>query len=302
MNEAVARRRKLAVVATPIGNLEDLSLRAARMLRNADLIAAEDTRSAHVLLNAVDAAVRSNPSSNESAGETSAGRRRVISLFEGNEAERSIEVIAAIDQGQSVVLISEAGTPLVSDPGGRLVAMAIEQGIEIEVVPGPNAAIAALVASGLSAARFMFLGFPPRESGARAEQFGLLRSETSTMIWYEAPDRVGQTFADLRNAFGDDRRASLSRELTKMYEQHIRGTLAELAAQYAEVAPRGECTLVVAGATVAAESVNVEASVRALLAQGLGPKDVAARLMVVTGKPRRQLYQLALSLERDVRK
>jgi 16S rRNA (cytidine1402-2'-O)-methyltransferase len=106
MNEAVARRRKLAVVATPIGNLEDLSLRAARMLRNADLIAAEDTRSAHVLLNAVDAAVRSNPSSNESAGETSAGRRRVISLFEGNEAERSIEVIAAIDQGQSVVLIS----------------------------------------------------------------------------------------------------------------------------------------------------------------------------------------------------
>jgi 16S rRNA (cytidine1402-2'-O)-methyltransferase len=180
--------------------------------------------------------------------------------------------------------------------------MAIEQGIEIEVVPGPNAAIAALVASGLSAARFMFLGFPPRESGARAEQFGLLRSETSTMIWYEAPDRVGQTFADLRNAFGDDRRASLSRELTKMYEQHIRGTLAELAAQYAEVAPRGECTLVVAGATVAAESVNVEASVRALLAQGLGPKDVAARLMVVTGKPRRQLYQLALSLERDVRK
>jgi 16S rRNA (cytidine1402-2'-O)-methyltransferase len=296
MQPAAPRRPTLTVVATPIGNLEDISLRAARMLRNAHLVAAEDTRSAHVLLRTVDAL---GPSQDPAIDADSTPKRRVISLFEGNEEQRTHEVLQAVQQGLSVVLISEAGTPLISDPGSRLVASAIADGIVIEVVPGPNAAVSALVASGLSAARFMFLGFPPREHGARAEMFGSLRNEVSTMILYEAPDRVGQTFADLRDAFGIDRPASLSRELTKVYEEHVRGTLGDLAGKYADIAPRGECTMVVAGATNMPESIDLEASVKELLAQGLGPKDVAARLMVVTGKPRRQLYQLALSLDRS---
>jgi 16S rRNA (cytidine1402-2'-O)-methyltransferase len=277
----------LFVVGTPIGNLEDLSLRAARVLREADVIAAEDTRSAKTLLAHVDALGAVNPV------------RRVISYFEGNEAEREEDIYDALAQGRAVAVISEAGMPGISDPGARAIAAAIEAGARVEVIPGPNAAIAALVASGLPTERFTFLGFPPREAGARQELFGTLRNEAATLILYEAPDRVGATLADLAAALGDARRASLGRELTKLHEEHVRGSLGELAAKYAEVAPRGECTLVVAGGDAAAPAVDIETELRRLLDSGLGPKDAAARLVVVTGKPRRQLYQLALSLQRE---
>lgn len=277
----------LFIVGTPIGNLEDLSLRAARILREADLIAAEDTRSAKTLLNHVDAL---GPGVNPV--------RRLISYFEGNEAEREEEIYDALAQGRDVAVISEAGMPGISDPGHRAIAAAIEAGARVEVIPGPNAALAALVASGLPTDRFTFIGFPPRETGARQELFGTLRNEVATLIFYEAPDRVGATLADLAAALGGDRRASLGRELTKLHEEHVRGTLADLAARYAEVSPRGECTLVVAGGAAAAAAIDIEAELRRLLESGLGPKDAAARLVVVTGKPRRQLYQLALSLQR----
>jgi 16S rRNA (cytidine1402-2'-O)-methyltransferase len=277
----------LFVVGTPIGNLEDLSLRAARVLREVDLIAAEDTRSAKTLLSQVDALGTVNPV------------RRVISYFEGNEAEREEEIYDALAQGRDVAVISEAGMPGISDPGTRAIAAAIEAGARVEVIPGPNAALAALVASGLPTHRFTFLGFPPREAGARQELFGTLRSELATLIFYEAPDRVAATLADLAAALGADRRASLGRELTKLHEEHVRGTLAELSARYAHESPRGECTLVVAGAIAAAPAVDIEGELRRLLESGLGPKDAAARLVVVTGKPRRQLYQLALSLQRE---
>jgi 16S rRNA (cytidine1402-2'-O)-methyltransferase len=270
----------LYIVGTPIGNLEDLSPRAARVLREVDLVAAEDTRSAGVLLQAANS------------------HARVVSYFEGNEAERSADIVAALAQGKSVAVISEAGMPGISDPGARVVEAAIEAGAKVEVIPGPSAVLAALVASGLPTDRFVFFGFPPREQGARRELFGTLRDEVATMIFYEAPDRVGATLADLHAAFGD-RRASLSRELTKLHEEHVRGTLAALAAKYADTPPRGECTLVVEGGTGEAPSVDIEAELRALLAQGLGPKDAAQRLVVKTGKPRRQLYQLALSLQRE---
>jgi 16S rRNA (cytidine1402-2'-O)-methyltransferase len=269
----------LYIVGTPIGNLEDLSPRAARILREVSLVAAEDTRSAKILL-------------------THAGSSaRVTSYFEGNEAARSDDLLRALGVGD-VALISEAGMPGVSDPGERVIAAAIAAGHKVEVIPGPSAALAALVASGLPTARFAFLGFPPREEGARRELFGTLRGEIGTMIFYEAPDRVGATLADLAAALGEDRRASLGRELTKIHEEHVRGSLGELAARYADVPPRGECTLVVQGGAEAVE-IDVEAELRALLAQGLGPKDAAARLVVKTGKPRRVLYQLALSLQRD---
>jgi 16S rRNA (cytidine1402-2'-O)-methyltransferase len=276
----------LYVVGTPIGNLEDLSLRAARVLREADLIAAEDTRAAKTLLSHADALGPVNAT------------RRIVSLFEGNEAERSQELVAALQAGQRVAIISEAGMPGVSDPGARAVAAAVTSGARVEVVPGPSASLAALVGSGLPSDRFTFLGFPPREQGARQALFGTLRNETATLIFYEAPDRVGATLDDLARAFGADRRASLGRELTKLHEEHVRGTLGELAAKYATVSPRGECTLVVEGGSGATPSVDVEAELLRLLAEGLGPRDAAARLVVVTGKPRRQLYQLALSLQR----
>ncbi len=277
----------LFIVGTPIGNLEDLSLRAARVLREADVIAAEDTRSAKTLLAHVDALGSVNPA------------RRIVSYFEGNEAEREEDIYDALAQGRDVAVISEAGMPGISDPGARAIAAAIELGARVEVIPGPNAALAALVASGLPTDRFTFLGFPPREAGARQELFGTLRGEVATLIFYEAPDRVAATLVDLGAALGSDRRASIGRELTKLHEEHVRGTLAELAARYENDPPRGEVTLVVAGGSAALPAVDIEAELRKLLDAGLGPKDAAARLVVVTGKPRRQLYQLALSLQRE---
>lgn len=282
----------LFIVGTPIGNLEDLSLRAARVLREADLVAAEDTRTARFLLAHIDALAPASAPANPA--------RRIVSYFEGNEAQRAGELVEALRAGQRVAVISEAGMPGVSDPGAYAIAAAIEADARVEVIAGPSASLAALVGSGLPSERFTFLGFPPRESGARRELLGTLRQERATMIFYEAPDRVGATLADAAAAFGGDRRASLGRELTKLHEEHVRGALDELAARYADVAPRGECTLVIAGAPAIGESeVDVEAELRALLAQGLGPKDAAQRLVVRTGKPRRALYQLALSLQRE---
>jgi len=276
----------LFIVGTPIGNLEDLSLRAARVLREVDLIAAEDTRAARHLLTHVDALGPSNPA------------RRIVSNFEGNEAQRADELARALCDGRRVAVISEAGMPGVSDPGAHAIAAAIAAGARVEVVPGPSAAIAALVGSGLPAERFTFLGFPPREPGARRALFGTLRAEPATMIFYEAPDRVAETLRDAAAAFGADRRASLGRELTKLHEEHVRGTVGELAARYADAPPRGECTLVIAGGSAAEPAIDIEAELSALLAAGLGPKDAAARLVVRTGKPRRVLYQLALALQR----
>jgi len=207
--------------------------------------------------------------------------------------ERPTYVVSGINSGANVgINVIYSGT----------VAAAIEAGARVEVVPGPSAVLAALVGSGLPSERFMFIGFPPREEGARRELFGTLRGEVATLILFEAPDRVGASLGDLAAAFGGEREASLGRELTKMYEEHVRGTLAELASKFAEVAPRGECTLVVAGVGPGAQvEIDIEGELRRLLGEGLGPKDAAQRLVVVTGKPRRQLYQLALSLQRPPR-
>jgi 16S rRNA (cytidine1402-2'-O)-methyltransferase len=197
----------LVVVATPIGNLEDLSPRAARHLRTADVIAAEDTRSVLTLLRHADAGGAVNP------------QRRIVSFFEGNEAARSEALVAELAGGRRVVVVSEAGTPGVSDPGERLVRAAAAAGLRVEVVPGPCAAIAALVASGLPGQRFTFFGFPPREAGARRELFGGLRGETATLVFYESPERIAETIDDLAAALGAERRASLSREITKVHEE-----------------------------------------------------------------------------------
>lgn len=274
----------LIVVATPIGNLEDLSPRAARHLRQADIVAAEDTRSVMTLIRHADPGGPVNP------------QRRIVSFFEGNEASRSESLVADVAGGARVVVVSEAGTPGISDPGERVVRAAAAAGLRVEVVPGPCAAVAALVASALPSQRFTFFGFPPREAGARQELFGSLRGEPATLVFYESPERIADTVADLAAAFGPERRASLSREITKVHEEHRRGTLAELTASLAAEPARGECTLVVEGKMGETPEIDIEAELRSLLDAGLGPKDAAARLMLRTGKPRRHLYQLALSL------
>jgi len=277
-----AQSGTLYLVATPIGNLEDMGHRAVRILGEADLVAAEDTRAAQRIF--------------ERYGLRPA---RVVSLFEGNEAARTAELVDQLRAGRRVAVISEAGTPGISDPGERLVRAAVDAGVRVEVIPGPSAVIAAVVGSGLAAAPFQFLGFPPREPGARQQLFGGLRRETATLVLYESPERVAATLADLIAAFGGDRRAVIARELTKLHEEWLRGTLSELAAR-AAAGLRGELVVVVAGASGApVAEVDVAAELRALLAQGLGPRDAAARLVVTTGKPRRQLYQLALSLQRE---
>lgn len=273
----------LYVVATPIGNLEDITYRAARVLAEVDVIAAEDTRRTGQLLRHLGVEPR-----------------RVVSFFEGNEAARSEELAGELAGGASVALVSDAGTPAISDPGQRLVARALAGGARVEVVPGPSAAVTALVASGLPSDRFLFVGFPPRKPGARRELFAGLRREPATLILYEAPDRVADTLADLAASLGGERRAAVARELTKLHEEVVRGPLAELAAEFAASPRRGEHTLVVAGAGEVEEAeIDLEGAVRQLLAEGLGPKDVAARLVARTGVPRRRLYQLALSLARE---
>lgn len=277
----------LHVVATPIGNLEDMTHRAVRVLGSVGVIAAEDTRSAAHLLRHFG--IRGP---------------RVVSFFAGNEAARTQQLLAELESGRDVALISEAGTPGVSDPGERLIRAAVAAGVRVEVVPGPVAAVAALVGSGLPAQPFLFWGFPPRDAGARRALFGRLAGETSTLIFYESPERVADTLADLCEALGPGRPATLARELTKRYEEYVRGDLGALAARYRDQPPRGECTLVVKGSDQPAPSSlsveDVEERMRALLESGLGPKDAAARLVVATGKPRRQLYQLALSVKREL--
>jgi 16S rRNA (cytidine1402-2'-O)-methyltransferase len=274
---------RLYIIGTPIGNLEDATPRSKRLLAEVDIIAAEDTRTAKHLLD-----------------HFKIERPTILSYFEGNEAGRTPQLLEAMAGGQSVGLISEAGMPSVSDPGQRLVEAAGAAGIVVVPVPGPSAVISAVVGSGLPTDRFTFIGFLPRESGPRRRSLGELRTRPETLIFYESPERVGASLRDMADAFGDERPAVLARELTKMYEEFVRGSCASLAEVYATKAPRGECTLVVGGASEVDDiPLDIEAAVRELLAEGLGPKDVASRLMVKTGKPRRELYQLALSLQRQ---
>jgi 16S rRNA (cytidine1402-2'-O)-methyltransferase len=275
----------LTVVATPLGNPDDLSPRAARALREASVIVAEDTRSARHLLTSLGAA----------AG----GERTILSCYDANEAARADEVADRLRAGADIVLVSEAGTPLVSDPGYRIVAAAIAVGARVVPVPGPSAVLAALVGSGLPPDRFLFHGFPPRKSGARRRLFETLRALPATLVFYESPLRAGATLADLAAVLGAQRRACVARELTKEHEELVRDTLGALAARYAERRPLGEITLVVEGAPADAveEAWDDEAVAEKaieLLAKGLSARDAAHELATLTGRARREVYPLVL--------
>ncbi len=266
----------LSVVATPIGNLEDVTLRALRVLGEADLLLAEDTRRTRQLLERHGVAARPR------------------SLHAHNEAARAAEVLAALAEGRHVALVSDAGTPLVSDPGGRVVAQAIAAGHTVVPVPGASAALAALVASGLPAEAFSFVGFLPRKAGERTARIAALAERADTLVFFESPRRVAATLGELAAGLGE-RRACVARELTKLHEEAVRGSLSELARHFAGGA-RGEVTIVVEGAStdVAPAPERLRERVQALIAGGASARDAAAQVARETGAPRRTVYAMAV--------
>jgi len=270
----------LYLVATPIGNLEDVSFRALKILAEVDLVLAEDTRRTRVLL--------------DRHGVTT----KPVSLHAHNEAARIAKVMAVLDEGGSVALVSDAGTPLISDPGERLVAAAWEAGHRVVPIPGASAPLAALSASGLPAVPFSFVGFLPRRSGECDRVLESLSDRRDTLIFFESPRRVAKTLARLEEAFGN-RPACVARELTKMHEEIARGSLSELAKQF-EAGARGEVTLVVAGAPdamVQPAEGELDEGIRALIADGHSSREISDRLARSSGRSRREIYARAVALK-----
>jgi 16S rRNA (cytidine1402-2'-O)-methyltransferase len=272
----------LYVVATPIGNLEDLSFRALRVLREVSLIAAEDTRATKRLLERHGIATR------------------LTSYFEHNKTAKLDYVLAAIAEGD-VALVSEAGMPGISDPGYELVVAAIERGIVVVPVPGPSAAVAALAVSGLPTDQFTYLGFLPRRGAERRRVLAEVAAEPRTLVAYEAPHRVQETLDDIAAVLGD-RRLAVARELTKLHEEIVRGTIQEVQRHFAANPPRGEFTLVIAGrpreqSSVAPDEARqlLEAAKRA----GHSGREAVAMVAAETGLSRREVYRLWLQLRQD---
>ena len=272
-------------MATPIGNLSDMSARAVDALRGADLVLCEDTRTTARLLQHYGVSARTE------------------ALHDHNEAGRVPGLLARLERGARVALVSDAGTPLVSDPGYRLVQAAVAAGVRVSAVPGPNAAVMALVLSGLPPQPFLFLGFPPPRGAARLAAFGRIRAAEraglqATLVWHEAPHRLAEMLADLVTAFGE-RPAAVARELTKRFEEVRRGALPELAAQYAVEAARGEVTVVVGPAPEeGGDAEDLDGMLRRALAGG-SVKDAAAVVAGATGLPRKVVYARALELAQD---
>ncbi len=273
----------LFVVATPIGNLEDLPPRARQTLAAVDLIAAEDTRRTRGLLSHFGI------------------KARLLALHEHNEQEVTARLVAALEGGQSVALVSDAGTPLLSDPGYRLVQAAHRAGIAVSPLPGPSAITAALSVAGLATDRFSFEGFLPAKRSARRGALAELVSESRTMVFFESVHRVADTLADLAEAFGGQRPAFLGRELTKLHEQLVHAPLAELCTRIAagDIVQKGEFVIVVGGAT-APESGTADVDRLLLELSALLPaRDVARVVARATGGKRNALYQRLLELGKD---
>jgi 16S rRNA (cytidine1402-2'-O)-methyltransferase len=268
----------LVLVATPIGNLDDLSPRAVATLRSADTIACEDTRRTGRLL--ARAGVRP---------------RRLLAIHDHNEARQVAEVMRRLGAGETVAVVADAGLPGVSDPGERLVAAAVRDGFAVSVVPGPSAGVAALVGSGLPSGRWVFEGFLPRRGSGRAERLAALAAEPRTLVLYEAPHRLARTLADLAAALGGGRRVALWREMTKLHEEVWRGPLDAAVDHALQVEPRGEYVVVVEGAgpRTAAGDEELRAALEARRAAGLSTRDAVAQVADELGVPKRRVYQLA---------
>lgn len=276
----------LFIVSTPIGNLGDLSPRAADTLRSAARILAEDTRRTRVLA--------------AHAGATAP----LVSLHAHNEAERVRRVLAWLDAGETLALVSDAGTPLVSDPGARLVDAVVSAGHQVVPIPGPSAVLAALVGSGLGADRFAFLGFPERKGPERARLLERVAGTEESVVLFESPQRLVRLLEELAARCGPERRVAVGRELTKLHEEWFRGVLGGAAAHFSEHPPRGEVTVVVGPSEkVAGDAPGLESEARelarTLLGQGLAPsaaaREVAARLAV----PRNAAYRIVQDAAKD---
>lgn len=274
----------LYVVGTPIGNLEDITLRALRVLKEVGLIAAEDTRKTRVLLDHYQI------------------RTPLTSYFEHNKLRKLDALLDALNE-KDVALVSEAGMPGLSDPGYELIRAAIERQIEVVVVPGPSAVIGALVASGLPADQFVYLGFLPRQRAERRRLFVSLAHERRTLVAYEAPHRLLESLRDAREVWGE-RALSIARELTKLHEEIFRGTLGEAIAHFEAHAPRGEFTLVIGGAVAQSESATwdearVKAELARLAGEGLSSREAIRQVVSASGWPRREVYARWVELRSD---
>lgn len=272
----------LILAATPIGTVADASGRLADALASADVVAAEDTRRFRRL--AADLGV-------EVPG-------RVVSYFEGNEQQRTAELLDHLRDGATVVLVTDAGMPSVSDPGYRIVAAAVAEDLPVTAIPGPSAVLTALAVSGLPVDRFCFEGFPPRKPGERARVLGALAAEQRTMVFFESPHRTAVTLESMAEAFGADRPAAVCRELTKTHEEVVRGPLSELAAWAGDgERVRGEITIVVSGSAPPAPADLDETDLAALVAEaraeGLSTKDAVADVARRTGISRKVVYAAA---------
>ena len=269
----------LYVVATPIGNLEDVTLRALRVLREVDVIAAEDTRRTRKLLARYEI------------------HTPLTSYHEGNERAKAEALAQRLEAGDSVALVSDAGTPTISDPGYRLVRAAADKGLPVTPVPGASAAVAALSVCGLATDRFVFQGFLPSRRGRRKEKLQELREDPRTAVYYEAPRRVRDTLSDMREVLGD-RAALVGRELTKAHEELLRGTLSELAERLDRDAPRGEFVIVVAGhgGTPEVDEELLRAEAARLLRTGRKANDVAKLMARTFPLAKRDAYELVLEV------
>jgi len=275
-------RPALVLVGTPIGNMADLSPRAIEELSTVDLICCEDTRRTGRLL--------------QLAG---IERRPLLMVNDHNEAERCEDVVQRVAAGERVAVVTDAGMPGISDPGERLVAAVVAAGLVVEVVPGPSAGIAALVASGMATGRFVFEGFLPRKAMARSARLTSLAAEPRTLVFYEAPHRIRATLVDLAEAFGPARRVAVARELTKMYEAVWRGSMEEAVGWADATPPRGEIVLVVDGAPAATEPTNTDVveALRQSLAAGGSNRDAVAAAVDQLGVPKKRAYALALEMD-----
>ncbi len=274
----------LYLVATPIGNLEDVTRRAARVLGDVDRVLAEDTRRTRVLLDHLGISVP------------------VISLHEHNEAGRTDLVLEWLAAGDGVALVSDAGTPLVSDPGALVVSAAAAAGHRVVPIPGPSAVLAALVASTLPTDRFTFLGFVPRKGEERTRFLERIAGSEETVVLFESAERLGTLLAELAEACGGERRVAVGRELTKMHEEFTRGTLSEVLRYYQEHAPRGEVTVVVERAAMppradAADRIAARSLAHALIEEGLSPSRAAREVARRLGLPRNLVYEMVQALE-----
>ena len=274
MSDSTAPGR-LHVVSTPIGNLGDFSFRAIEVLRNVALILAEDTRHSRTLLDRYEI------------------RTAVASYHEHNEAKMTPVLVERLLGGEDLALISDAGTPLLSDPGARLVRAAIDGGVSVTAVPGASALLSALVASGVDAERFTFYGFLPRKGRERATALAELVHLPHTAVLYEAPSRVADTLAALETEGAGERSVAVAREMTKQYEEVRRGTVRTLRAYYSDTPPRGEVVIVLAGAEArVVDEADVRTRARALVAERRSARDVVAQLVAELGIPRNRAYEI----------